>query len=64
MSNKEVALMDTMEKEGRTAQEALTKLRAARAKTGAAGPSQTRVYRFFKGETYQRGAKENRCSSQ
>ena len=60
MSRKEIAKMDDMNKRGKTPQEILAKLQAARNSKGETGPSKDGVYRFLSGHTYKRGAKENR----
>ena len=52
--------MDDMNKRGKTPQEILAKLQAARDRKGESGPSKDGVYRFLSGHTYKRGAKENR----
>ncbi len=60
LSPKEVRTMDALQKQGKTPQEVLAKLQAARAKRGAGGPSANAVYRFMSGETYERGRAESR----
>ena len=47
--------MDDMNKRGKTPQEILAKLQAARDRKGESGPSKDGVYRFLSGHTYKRG---------
>ena len=60
MSPHEVAAMDRMHRKGDPPKDIIAKLAATRAKNGKAGPNASAVYRFLAGESYQRGAAENR----
>ena len=52
--------MDALQKEGKTPQEILAKMKAMRQRKDESGPSQASVYRFLGGFTYVRGQEETR----
>ena len=60
MTEAEVATADALQKQGHSAREVLATLQKERRKAGGRGPSQSAVYRFLKGDTYKRGASEQR----
>ena len=60
MSALEVAKLDIMQKQGKSAHEILCKLKEERARNHEKGPSLSAVYRYMGGETYQRGSEERR----
>ena len=60
LSTKELAQMEAWMKKGNGPSHALTNLKRARALVGEEGPSRSAVYRFYKGDTYQRNQSEKR----
>ena len=62
MSARELVRMEMALKKGATPAQVARTLQAARAALGGEGPSLPAVYRFARGFTYKRGAKERRGS--
>ena len=60
MSQEEVCTVDAMQKRGHGAVEILEALATPRAAAGEPPPSRSAVYRTMRGETYVRGAQEQR----